>query len=197
MGPPIRAKVSRTRKASPEEAFFEHVPELFQRSKPAWEKAYNELIYSIRRPLTAQNARDVVQWLDGGRVAWSKEDMERLNTVLLRMRWPDVRSLATLRSIDGMTLPRACALLHFHNPSFPSFAPEAVQGLALLGTRIRRPEALGQEEVRAYRRYMDAITEFKDHIPFRFVPESHYFHSWVLECALGELARQQGRAAQP
>jgi hypothetical protein len=175
--------------------FFPQVPRLLAASKPRWEPAYNELIYSIRRPLTAANADQVAAWLDGGKLALGPEDLEALNTVLLRIRWPDVRSLTRLRAIEGMTLPRAVALLHFHNPSFPSFHAGAVQGLALLGKRVRRPEKLGLEEVRAYRRYLELIADLKDRIPYRHVPESHYFHVWVLEVALAELAREAGGGA--
>ena len=173
--------------------FFERVPALFEHSKPQWEKGYNELIYGVRRPLTAANVRDVTAWVgDGKPLAPGPRDLAALNEVLARIRWPDVRSLARLKGIEGLTLPRAVALLHFHNPSFPTFQAGAVAGLGALGKRIRRPEALGLDNLRAYRRYMDAITELKDGIPFRDVPESHYFHSWVLECALAELARGQG-----
>jgi hypothetical protein len=173
--------------------FYPRVPQLFEESKPAWEKAYNELIYSARRPLTAQNVRDIVAWSGSGKpLAMGPKELEALNTVLLRLRWPDVRSLARLKGIEGLTLPRAVALLHFHNPSFPSFQEGGVGGLALLGKRIRRPDPLSLDNLRAYRRYMDAISALKDGIPFRCVPESHYFHSWVLECALAELARRRG-----
>jgi hypothetical protein len=179
------------------EAFFEEVPRLFRASRPRWEKAYEALLYAVRRPLTRANVEDIVTWLDGGKLGrLGPRELEALNTVLLRLRWPDVRPLARLRGIEGMTLPRACALLHFHNPSFPSFQPGAVRGLALLGRRVRRPEALGLDEVRAYRRHMDHVADLKERIPYRCVPESHYFHSWVLEVSLAELARDApGREA--
>lgn len=172
--------------------FFDLVPALFEASKPSWEKGYNELIYSMQRPLTAENVRDVFAWAgDGKAPRLASGDVAQVNDVLARIRWPDVRSLARLKGIEGMTLPRAVALLHFHNPSFPPFQAAAVQGLALLGKRIRRPTRLSLEDLRAYRRHMDAITALKEGIPFRDVPESHYFHSWMLEASLGELAREQ------
>lgn len=177
--------------------FFAEVPRLFLQGRPAWEKPYDELIYTIKRPLTRDNVAHVVQWLDGGRLPrLGPQELELLNTVLLRLRWPDVRTLARLKAIEGMSLPRACALLHFHNPSFPCFLPGAVEGLALLGRKLRRPEPLSLDNLRAYRRYMDAIAALKERIPYRWVPESHYFHSWVLEVCLAELARRgDARAA--
>lgn len=181
---------TKTVKAAPKvRAFFDRVPALFQASKRTWERDYNELIYSIERPLTTANVSDVVAWADGGKLAPGGSDVARINDVLLPMRWPDVRTLARLRSIEGMTLPRATALLHFHNPSFPPFTEGAVQGLAVLGKRVRRPAKLGLEEVRAYRRWLDEVAALKEGIPFRDVPESHYFHVWMLECALAEFAR--------
>jgi hypothetical protein len=171
-------------------AFFDHVPALFEASKPRWEQAYNDLIYHVERPLTAANVRSIIAWTDGGRVATGPKELALLHETHAKIRWPDVRPLARLRAIEGMTLPRATALLHFHNPSFPPFTADAVRGLALVGPRVRRPEALGLEEVRAYRRYLDAIVALKEGIPFRDVPESHYFHVWLLECALAEWARR-------
>lgn len=183
---PARAKA-----ASKADGFYEQVPHLFEASKPAWEKAYNELIYRIERPLTRANVADVVRWCDGGRLpSLGPKEVALVNDVVGRIRWPDVRSLAKLRAVEGMTLPRATALLHFHNPSFPPFTPEAVKGLAVLGRKVRRPEKVGLEEVRAYRRHIDALAALKEGIPFRFVPECHYFHVWMLECALAELARR-------
>lgn len=183
------AKVARL--APKVRGFFEQLPVLFAQSKRSWERDYNGLIYSIERPLTRANVADVVAWADGGKLpSLGLREVDALNKVLLPVRWPDVRSLARLKGIEGMTLPRATALLHLHNPSFPPFTQGAVEGLALLGKRLRRPERVGLEEVRAYRRHMDAIAELKEGIPFRFVPESHYFHVWVLECALAELARR-------
>lgn len=171
--------------------FFPLVPRLFERSRPHWEKAYNELIYRVERPLSMANVEAVLAWLDGGRVRLALRDLEALRGALARVRWPDVRPLVRLRGIEGMTLPRAAALLHFHSPSFPVFHAEAVEGLALLGQRVGRPESLTLEGLRAYRRYLGAIAALRDAIPYRFVPETHYFPSWLLEASLAELAREQ------
>ncbi|HEV8361199.1 MAG TPA: hypothetical protein VGR28_12175, partial [Candidatus Thermoplasmatota archaeon] len=150
----------------------------------------NELIYSMRRPLSTQNVRHATAWVgEGPALAVGPRELEAINQVVGKIRWPDVRTLAGLKRIEGLTLPRATALLHFHNPSFPPFQAGAVQGMALLGKRVRRPDALSLDNVRAYRRWMDAVAALKEQIPFRCVPESHYFHSWVLECCLAELAR--------
>lgn len=179
-------------KASPKvRAFYEQLPLLFATSKPAWEKAYNELIYRIERPLTRANVAEVVAWADGGKLkGLDSATVATINEALLPIRWPDVRRLGRLRTVEGMTLPRAAALLHFHSPSFPPFTEESVRGLALIGKRGRRPAKLALEDIKAYRGHMDRIAALKEGVPFRFVPESHYFHSWVLECALGELARR-------
>jgi hypothetical protein len=170
-------------------AFFERVPHLFAASQRGWEKAYNELLYRVERPLTAANVRDIRAWAGGRPTLPSGKELALLNSVLLPVRWPDVRGLARLRAIPGLSLPEATALLHFHSPSFPPFTAEAVEGYARVGRRMKRPASLGLEQVRAYRAWMDAVAELKEAIPFPFVPESHYFHVWVLECALAELAR--------
>lgn len=175
---------------------FPLVPGLFERSKAAWEKPYNELIYGIERPLARQNIADVVQWLDGGKLpTLGPREVARINDVMQAVRWPDVRPLARLKGIDGLTLPRAAAVMHFHNPSFPTFQDGAVQGLALVGRRVRRPLALGLEPTRAYRRYLEVLGELKEAIPYTCVPESHYFLSWVLEASLAQLAAEQGAHA--
>jgi hypothetical protein len=172
--------------------FFPLVPELFERSKPAWEGAYNELIYSVERPMTRANVEDVVTWRDGGKLgALGPKELGLLNDTLARVRWPDVRSLAKLRGIEGMDLPRACALLHFYNPNFPAFEPGGKEGLAVLGKRVKRPAKLDQEGARSYRRYLGEVHALKEAIPYHDVPETHYFHVWLLEQALAELARSR------
>jgi len=172
------------------EEFFDRVPELFARSRPRWEAGYDGLIYAIRRPLSMANVHDVVAWTDGGKLPdFTAKDLVVVNDVLLPLRWPDVRPLNRLKVIEGMTLTRATALLHFHNPSFPPFTAGAVQGLALLGKRVRRPSGLKLDDVRAYRRYLDVMSALKERWPYQTVPETHYFHAWLLEASLGELAR--------
>ena len=183
-----KAKPRAAKGAPRYQAFYDQVPHLFEASKPAWEKGYNELIYRMERPLTKQNVRDVLAWVGGKAPALDGVAVAQLNEVLLRIRWPDVRRLARLRAL-GLSLPQATALQHFHNPSFPPFTAEAVAGYAQVAKRVRRPEALTLDNLRAYRRWMDALVELKEGIPFRDVPESHYFHVWVLECALAEAAR--------
>jgi len=174
--------------------FFAEVPELFERSRPRWERSYNDLIYGVERPLTRANVEDIVTWRDGGKLgALGPRELGLVNETFARIRWPDVRGLSKLRGIEGMDLPRACALLHFYNPSFPTFDPGAKEGLALLGKRVKRPSKLDQEGVRSYRRFMGEVHELKERIPYYDVPESHYFHVWLLEKCLEELARGRAR----
>ncbi|HVM45976.1 MAG TPA: hypothetical protein VM582_08590 [Candidatus Thermoplasmatota archaeon] len=119
-----------------------------------------------------------------------KENEEKVRRVLRTIRYPHVEPLLEAQGVEGLTLPRLSAILHFHHPAFPMYSKELVEGLNQLGIPAVYREELGEESVYDYAGVIAALDRLKSNVTFENVPESNCFLTRVVEGALVEKARR-------
>ena len=174
-----------------EPRFLAELKPLFWSNQEREADAYEKLIYRLHPPASADECNRLLSFRGLGTVPalGKKESEERVKRVLRTIRYPDVAILAELAGIEGLTLPKATTILHFHHPAFPIYSQALVEGLHRIGIPAVFREAIDEESVFDYAGVIAALDRLKTDVTFENVPESNCFLTRVVEGALVEYAR--------
>lgn len=190
-----------------EATFLTRIKPLFLATVDREGEAYDDVIYRVERPLRKGLVARVAAFLDdvgvdrdrtapAGATNGVPQDPTdarpdaTVDEAVAHSHYPDTSPLLKLAS-DGYDLPLAVGLLHFYQPSYPLYRPEAVEALHALGRGDVEPYRtdLTEEGLAAYRSFEQAVRDLTLHLRFRHTPEIHYYRQRVVEGALVEAAR--------
>ena len=170
--------------------FFERVPELFRRAhRTSWEK-YEETLFSMRRPVTHGNYQRVKQFVGGNPPVAALRDTRpypELDRVLSKAKYPRAGQVTRLDEYADGNAEFATALLHFNNPAYPVYDAMSVRGLNHLGHPLNFVRSMSEDSIPAYQTYISLVQDFKDEIPYYFVPEKNYYLTRIVQEALWQL----------
>lgn len=168
------------------DAFLDEVPRSFARAQERERDAYEGLIYNLEPPAAGTLLERIVQFRGGNPVpALAKSENADLVRRAVRIpRYPSAEMLLDLKKVEGLTLPQATMLLHFHHPAYPILSEGAVRTLNAMGFPVVYSEALDEDGVARYEGYIAALDRLKARIPFQDVPETNVFLSRLIEGAL-------------
>lgn len=168
------------------DAFLDDVPRRFARAQERERDAYERLIYNLEPPATGTLLERIVQFRGGKPVpALGKAENADLVRRAVRVpRYPSAEMLLELRKVEGLTLPQATMLLHFHHPAYPIFSEAAVRTLNEMGFPVVFAAGIDEDGIARYEGYIAALDRLKARIPFQDVPETNVFLSRLLEGAL-------------
>lgn len=166
--------------------FLDRVPERFARQHAKERDDYETIIYNLEPPATGTLLERMARFRGGPAVpALAKqESVDLVRRALRRPDYPNAAMLLDLAKIEGLTLPQATALLHFHHPAYPLFSEGAVRTLNALGFPVVFSTRIDEDGVGRYEGFIVAIERLKVKIPFEDVPETNVFLSRLIESAL-------------
>ena len=175
-----------------EPRFLNQLKPLFWANQEKEAEAYEDLIYALHPPGSAEECNRLLAFRGLGTVpALGKAESEqKLQRILRSIRYPNVEVLLEAANIEGLTLPRLTTILHFHHPAFPIYSKALVEGLNRLGIPAVYREEVGEESVYDYAGVIAALDRLKGSVTFENVPESNCFLTRVVEGALVEYARR-------
>lgn len=183
--------------------FFERVPELFQRGNLKEWESYEETLYAMQRPLTHGNYYRIQRFVGAATAAMQALRDARvyaeLDRLLSKARYPRAGQITRLEDFCDGSTELATALLHFNNPAYPIYDRPTVIGLNRLGHPVNFVPHINEHTAAAYQAYVDIIQEFKDEVPYYFVPERHYYLTRIVQVALREFGLETPKVvrAQP
>jgi hypothetical protein len=175
-----------------EPRFLNELKPLFWANQRKEADAYEDLIYALHPPGSAEECNRLLAFRGLGQVAalGKRESEQKLQKALRTIRYPDVAVLLECAGIEGLTLPKLTTILHFHHPAFPIYSPELVEGLNQLGIPAVFRDEVSEESVFDYAGVIAALDRLKTSVTFENVPESNCFLTRVVEGALVERARR-------
>ena len=174
--------------------FYEQVLALFRRANQRLWEPYEETLFLMRRPVTFGNFWRIKRFVGGNPPQNALNDARvhrELNGVLANATYPDAGPLERLEEFSEHNTEFASALLHFNNPAYPIFDEPSVRGLDHLGNAVSFQATVGETSVDDYQRYIDAIQELKDGVPFYFVPEKNYYLTRIIQETLWQLGMER------
>lgn len=174
-----------------EPRFLNELKPLFWRNQEKEADAYEELIYALHPPGSAEECNRLLAFRGLGQAPalGKRENEDKMKRVLRTIRYPHVEVLLDVAGIEGMTMPRLTTILHFHHPAFPIYSKELVEGLNALGIGAVYRDEVTEESVMDYAGVIAALDRLKNSVTFENVPESNCFLTRVVEGALVERAR--------
>ena len=173
--------------------FLQAVPAYFKVAREASYPQYDEIIYTIRRPLTHGAFERILAFAghkNGGRDE-DEQVFREVDQVLRSCVYPDVKPLAQLAKF-GLDLRTASAVLHFYNPAYPFYDVASLAALRRLGQDVPFELALDENGLRAYAKFVQVVQDYKERIYWAFVPECHYYLTRVIEGALWGMGATMG-----
>jgi hypothetical protein len=175
-----------------EPMFLADLKRLFWENQARESTSYEDLMYNLDPPADADHMQRLVAFRGGREVpALGKpETVEKVRSVLRKIRYPDVEPLEELGKIEGMTLPALSTILHYHHPSYPILSAELVKGLNAIGYPVSYHEEVNEDTLDEYEGIMATLDRLKERVTFENVPESNCFLTRVLEGAFVQAARE-------
>ncbi|MHB8586898.1 MAG: hypothetical protein ACYDDF_13805 [Thermoplasmatota archaeon] len=168
------------------DAFLDEVPDLFRRLHEKERDTYEEILYSVRFPISGRLLSRMATFRGGPAAPSLTSDatVSLVSQALAVPTYPSAEILLPLKAIPNLTLPQATAILHFHHPAYPIYSEAAVKTLNRMGFPVAFAKELSADGVAVYEGYIAAIERLKTRIPFADVPETNCFLSCILEGAL-------------
>lgn len=171
--------------------FYPQVPTLFTKAnRVAWE-AYEETLFTMRRPVTYGNYHRICRFVGAASPPSTALRDARVHTeldrVLAKARYPRAGQLSRLEEFSDGATELATAFLHFNNPAYPIYDTATVRGLNHLGHPVNFVPTINQDTVAAYQAYLNVIQELKDEIPYFYVPEKNYYLTRIVQESLWQL----------
>ncbi|HUR63318.1 MAG TPA: hypothetical protein VM241_02440 [Candidatus Thermoplasmatota archaeon] len=161
--------------------FFALVPKLYAAEQAKVQQQYQGLLYSVEHPLHEDTTDRIEAAFRLPRPKWETASRRQGIDALDGLRYPDTQPLAALRAVPGLDLRTLSHYLHFFHHAYPIYTEAACRGLERLGaampyTRQRDPDL--------YARYIAAIEELKERVPFWDVPETNVYLTRIVQAAL-------------
>jgi hypothetical protein len=166
--------------------FFERLPRTFYEANLQQWELYEETLYAMRRPVTHGNYHFVQRFVGMGNPSAAAFKDRRvygaLNDLLAGAVYPDASPITQIERFAEGSSEFASALLHFNNMAYPIYDAASVGGLHRIGYMdVQYVSTIEGDTVGAYQRYIDAIQELKETIPFEHVPEKNYYLTRIIQ----------------
>lgn len=175
-----------------EPRFLAELKPLFWANQEKEADAYESLIYRLHPPGTGAECNRLLTFRGLGEIPAleRRENEDKIKKIVRTIRYPDVTPLLDAATIEGVTMAKLTAILHFHHPAFPIYSKTLVDGLHRIGIPTVFRDDVTEEAVMDYAGVIAALDRLKSTVTFENVPESNCFLTRVVESALVEYAKQ-------
>jgi|TARA_Y100000813_G_C23970455_1_gene261611 hypothetical protein len=170
--------------------FFEHLTDYFQEhhhSENQDSETYENLLYTVKRPYTAEMLDQIDDWMGLPKRMWREETQREVMLSLYAIRYPDTLLIESLTDNAKSDIYRLSAYLHFTHHTYSIWDEDTRKGLEKLGIMIPSVE---QADPFIYGAYVSAIELLKDVAPFTCFLEHDVPRQRLFQSALAAYGRE-------
>ncbi len=170
--------------------FFDYLTDYFFQHHHSEEQRpddYESLLYTVKRPYTAEMLDDIDDWMALPKRQWREETQREVMLSLYAIRYPDTLLIESLTDKARSDIKRISAYLHFTHHTYSIWDEDTRKGLAKLGINI---PSIEEADPFIYGAYVSAIELLKDVAPFTCFLEHDVPRQRLFQSALAAYGRE-------